>query len=84
MNTIARKMQSGSGVVEKRGGDKRSFGNVNKFEAVKKFIASLKGHESHYGRGKSRRIYLSSENNITTLWKLYNQSAAENLKVNYK
>lgn len=77
-------MQSGGGIVEKRGGDKRSFGNVNKFKAVKKFIASLKGHESHYSRAKSRRIYLSSENNITTLWNLYNQSAVENMKVNYK
>ncbi|XP_072402171.1 uncharacterized protein [Diabrotica undecimpunctata] len=84
VNTIARKMQSGSGIVENRGGDKRSFKNVKKFEAVKKFIASLKGHESHYGRAKSRRIYLSSENNITILWNLYNQSNAENLKVNYK
>lgn len=84
VNTIARKMQSGSGIVDKRGGDKRSFKNINKFEAVKKFIASLKGHESHYGRAKSRRIYLSSENNITVLWHLYNQGAVENLKVNYK
>ncbi|CAH2009657.1 unnamed protein product [Acanthoscelides obtectus] len=83
-NTIARKIQSGSGIIEKRGEDKRSFNNVNKFEAVKEFIASLKGHESHYGRAKSRRIYLSAENNITALWNLYNQVAVENLKVNYK
>lgn len=51
---------------------------------MKKFIAGLKGHESHYGRAKSRRIYLSSELNITLLWKLYNANAVEDLKVNYK
>lgn len=77
-------MQSGSGIIEKRGGDKRSFKNISKFESVKKFITTLRGHESHYGRAKSRRIYLSSEYNITVLWKIYNEGAAENLKVNYK
>ncbi|KAK5648042.1 hypothetical protein RI129_002934 [Pyrocoelia pectoralis] len=77
-------MQSGSGIVETRGGDKRSSKNLDKFQHVKNFIASLKGHESHYGRAKSRRIYLSSEYNITLLWKIYNERATENLKVNYK
>lgn len=51
---------------------------------MKKFIAELKGHESHYGRAKSRPIYLSSEYNITGLWKMYNEGAVETLKVNYK
>lgn len=77
-------MQSGSGIVEARGGDKRSSKNLAKLQHVKKFIASLKGHESHYGRGKSRRIYLSSEYNITRLCNLYNDRAPETLKVNYK
>lgn len=84
VNTIAQKMQSGSGIVDNRGGDKRSSKNVDQFQNVKKFIASLKGHESHYGRAKSRRIYLSSEYNITILWKIYNEGAVENFKVNYK
>lgn len=84
VQTIGKKMQSGVGITDKRGGDNRSVRNLEKKQKVKEFIASLKGRESHYGRCKSRRIYLSSEYNITILHKLYNDSVFENNKVNYK
>lgn len=51
---------------------------------VKEFISKLKGHESHYGRAKSRRIYLSSEYNIAVLWKIFNNNTEEKFNVNYK
>lgn len=44
----------------------------------------MKGRESHYGRGKSRRIYLSSEYNIKKLHELYNKSVEKKFQVNYK
>ncbi|CAH1980234.1 unnamed protein product [Acanthoscelides obtectus] len=77
-------MKAGSGISENRGGDRRSQKNVEKRKKVKAFIASLKGQESHYGRAKSKRIYLSAEYNITILHRLYNDSVEESYKVNYK
>lgn len=38
------------------------------------FIRQLKGCEAHYGREKSRRIYMTSDLNITKLWRLYNEA----------
>lgn len=84
VQNIARNMKIGCGIVERRGGDHRSHKNTEKREKVKEFIANLKGHESHYGRQKSRRIYLSSEYNITKLWKAYNHSVDSQNQVKYK
>ena len=85
LNTICKKLQDGEEVIkEKRGGDRRTHKFVEKLHAVKSFIRQLQGKESHYGRQKSRRIYLSSEYNISILWQLYNKSAPDSLKVNYK
>lgn len=42
---------------------------------------SILGTESHYGRNKSQRLYLSSEWNITKLWKAYNATVTEALQV---
>lgn len=84
IQNISKQMKVGSGIVENRGGDRRSHKNVEKREKVKTFIAHLKGTESHYGRAKSQRIYLSSEYNITILHKLYNDGVDERYKVNYK
>nr|CAH7716416.1 unnamed protein product [Callosobruchus chinensis] len=84
IQTIFRQMKAGSGIAENRGGDRRSQKNLEKRVKVKAFIANLKGRESHYGRAKSKRIYLSSEYNITILHKLYNDSVEERYKVNYK
>lgn len=75
----------GTGIKDNRGGDRKSKKNALKLESVMKFISSLKGHESHYGRDKSRRFYLSSELNIKKLWKLYNDQVQDvSLQTNYK
>ncbi|KAK9695237.1 hypothetical protein QE152_g32687 [Popillia japonica] len=84
LNTIAKKVIDGTGVVDRRGGDRRSHKNADKLMKVKEFISKLKGHESHYGRAKSRRIYLSSEYNIAVLWKIFNNNTEEKFNVNYK
>ncbi|KAF2887914.1 hypothetical protein ILUMI_18259 [Ignelater luminosus] len=70
--------------VKKRRGDTKFRNYVDKKRKVRKFIATLKGKESHCSRAISRRIYLSSEMNITTLHKLYNDSVTKQYKVNYK
>lgn len=84
LQTIAKKKMKGNGIKDQRGGDMRSKKTAPKLESVIKFLSSLKGRESHYGRAKSRRIYLSSEYNIKTLWKLYNNQEDDSLQVNYK
>lgn len=84
LNIIAQKLLSGKTITEQRGGDKRSSKYTEKLVAVKKFISVLNGKDSHYGRQKSKRIYVSPEYNISNLWQLYNEKAADNLKVNYK
>lgn len=68
--------------VETRGGDHKQDKFGNKRESVLSFIKTLKGCESHYGRGKSSRTYLSSDLTIGKLFKMYNaEQTAENLKV---
>nr|CAH7743754.1 unnamed protein product [Callosobruchus chinensis] len=85
LNTICKKLQSGDEVIkENRGGDTRTSKFLEKLNAVKSFISQLQGNESHYGRNKSRRIYVSSEYNISVLWQLYNKNSPDSLKVNYK
>ncbi len=81
--TIARGMQSGNGFEDKRGGTRERPGYAEKREAVRVFIQNLKASESHYGREKSRRIYLSSEWNINRLHKKYNEDVQEHLNVGY-
>ncbi|CAH1979904.1 unnamed protein product [Acanthoscelides obtectus] len=81
IQNISRQMKAGSGISENRGGDRRSQKNVEKRKKVKAFIANLKGQESHYGRAKSKRIYLSAEYNITILHRLYNDSVEESYKL---
>ncbi|CAH1990607.1 unnamed protein product [Acanthoscelides obtectus] len=81
IQNISRQMKAGSGISENRGGDRRSQKKVEKRKKVKAFIANLKGQESHYGRAKSKRIYLSAEYNITILHRLYNDSVEESYKL---
>lgn len=84
VQTVIKQLMKGDGIFENRGGDSRSKTFLPKKLKVRKFISELKGTESHYGRAKSRRIYLSSEMNISILHKLYNDSVAGEYKVNYK
>lgn len=58
---------------EKRGGDRKSREFANKKNNVKTFLNNLQCSESHYGRNKSKRVYLSGDLNIAKLYKLYNK-----------
>lgn len=83
VNLLSKTLFEGKIPRDGRGGDRKSGNSVTKKESVHKFIASLPAKESHYNRQKSKRIYLSYELNIRTLWKGYNNSVSdENLKVN--
>ena len=80
---IAKVVNSGEIPKEKRGGDKISKKFAAKREAVKNFIRHLRGQESHYGRNKSKRIYLAADLNISKLHKLYQNSSENCLKVKF-
>nr|CAH7751566.1 unnamed protein product [Callosobruchus chinensis] len=68
--------------VEKRGGDTRAAFYEDRRKSVKSFIEKLKGIESHYCRSKNiQRQYLSSDLNISKLYRMYNESVQGNLKV---
>ena len=60
---------------EKRGGDHRSKHFDGRRRAIIEFINSLKGCETHYGREKSRRVYLSSTLNVKKLWRLFTENS---------
>lgn len=79
--TIARGMHSGQGFDDHRGGRRVRPEYADKREAVRNFISNLKGSESHYGREKSRRIYLNSEWNVRRLFLRYNKDVDEHLQV---
>lgn len=81
--TVARGMQCGQGFEDHRGGKRELPGYLEKREAVRTWIGSLKASDSHYGREKSRRIYISSEWNVNRLLKRYNEDVHEHLNVKY-
>ena len=59
-------------MFEKRGEDKKSVVFRGKCNAVKDFLKSLPGRESHYSRNKSRKLYLPFElKNLKNVWKMY-------------
>lgn len=74
---IAKVLKSGNVPTEKRGGDKVSHLSAVKKDNVRRFIKSLRGTESHYGRGKSVRIYLPCDLSISKLHKMYNSKNNE-------
>lgn len=78
LNTICKTILKGNIPQETRGKVQKIF---RKKEKVCDFITAFPARESHYNRKKSSRIYLSCELNITKLWKLYNDSVDEDLKV---
>lgn len=81
LNSIASSVVAGNAICEKRGGDRRTKQNFAKKNSVIQFIANLEARESHYNRQKSKRLYLSSDLNITKLFKMYNESVPDSLKV---
>lgn len=81
LNNINKQTVQGNIPKENRGGDRKFQKYVNKKEALRQFLNSLPAKESHYGRQKSKRIYLSSELNCKKLLKFYNDSVAPELQV---
>ena len=72
---------------EKRGGDRKREKYAARKASVCTFLKSLKGRESHYGRFKSRKIYLSPElKRCKQIWRLYNQKYRDSpeLRVKYE
>jgi hypothetical protein len=56
---------------ENLGGDQVSHKLHKSKSEVRTFLKELRGQESHYGRNKSKRIYLNSNLFIAKLYKLY-------------
>lgn len=46
---------------KKRGGDRKSRKFADRVRKIKCFIQSMPGRESHYGRGKSKKVYFPAE-----------------------
>lgn len=79
--SIAKTVFEGKVPKENRGGDRKSQKSSEKKAKLREFLASLPANESHYNRNKSKRIYLSSDLNISKLRKLYNESVPPELQV---
>lgn len=80
-NSIAKSVMSCKPITERRGGDRKSKLYAEKKQSVINFLSKLKARESHYSRGKSKRLYLASELNINRLHKMYNAEVPHSLKV---
>lgn len=81
LKSILKKVNSSVPIKENRGGDKVSWKSTGKKDSIREFIKKLRGCESHYGRNKSKRLYLHADLNIDKLLKLYNSSVDETLRV---
>lgn len=83
LKRIAREhVSTGQLPKEKRGGDRRRATYEGRRCSVKEFIQKLRGVESHYCRSKNiQRQYLPSELNIAKIFKMYNESVDDRLKV---
>lgn len=68
---------------EQRGGDRKLGNFAIKKRSIMDFIRKLKGCEAHYGREKSKRIYMTSELNLTKLWRLYNEAHIDQVFIFY-
>lgn len=80
---VFKRFKSGLNQVptETRGGDRKEKLFEGRKEAVINFIKQLKSCESHYARGKTNRLYLPSELNISKLCKMFNESITNELQV---
>ncbi len=79
---IGKCIHNGQVPNDKRGGDRKSLKKAGERTSVMDFIKKLPCTESHYGRGKSKRVYLSPELSIAKLHKFYNE-AHPNCKVSF-
>jgi hypothetical protein len=62
---------------ENRGGDQVSHKLHKSKSEVRTFLKELRGQESHYGRNKSKRIYLNSNLSIAKLYKIYKSASQD-------
>lgn len=81
LENLSKTLYNGQTPAENRGGNRYGNRNEEKKQSLRKFLNELPAQESHYGRQKSRRIYLSSEYNAMKLWKHYNMSVLDDLKI---
>jgi hypothetical protein len=72
VNRIAKKFfETGASPVERRGGERVKKDAKEITQSVIAFIQRIPVEESHYGRGKCGRQYMSPELNITKLWRMW-------------
>ena len=76
-------LMAGKSPKENRGGDRKYKLFDVKKNSVKTHIESFVPLESHYCRNNSKRQYLNSDLSIKKMWKLYNASVDDNVKVKY-
>lgn len=75
---------SGEAKPESRGGDHKFKKFGPKRSSVVDFIKKLKGRESHYGRNKSRKLYLPHElKSVQNLCRIYNSDKEPSEQVKY-
>ena len=67
--------------IETRGVNHKEHLFKRKRIAIIEFIKTLKACELHHGKGKSQRVYLSSERSVQKLWGTYYLESANDLKV---
>lgn len=77
IRNVASTLKCGGVPHETRGGDQVSHKLQPSKEEVRTFLKQLKGQESHYGRRKSKRIYLSSNLSISKLYKEYKKASQD-------
>lgn len=81
-----RVLTTGKGIFSSKGFRESQCGKRDRFEfekkedAVEEFISKLCVNESYCGRAKTKRLYLTSELNVTKLHKIYNTTAGDQLK----
>ncbi|KAF6212106.1 hypothetical protein GE061_012626 [Apolygus lucorum] len=80
---IGKIVSEGQVPKEKRGGFRRAAMFEAKKEAVRNFLGKLNCVESHYGRAKSKRVYVAAELSVSKLHKLFKAQATSSLHVSY-
>lgn len=81
---IGKVIHEGRVPKENRGGDRISKKYSSKRQSMRNFVNGLPCTESHYGRNKSKRVYLSGNLNVSKLCKIYNNSVNnENMRVTF-
>ena len=72
LSYLASRFHSGGKLPkEMRGGDRTGKDHKDLTIAIKNNIKKYKCRESHYGRGKSKRGYLSSDLTVKKMWKIF-------------